>query len=62
MCQMNLDAYQGRVDDKYGLNKRLPVYFLTELVGLALGISPVQMQVDRHFTEALGLLKELRLL
>jgi heterodisulfide reductase subunit B len=62
MCQMNLDAYQGRVGERYGLNKRLPVYFLTEFVGLALGISPVQMQMDRHFTEALGLLKELKLL
>ncbi len=62
MCQMNLDAYQDKVGEQYGISKRLPVYFLTELVGLALGISPLQMQVDRHFTDAVGLLKELKLL
>ncbi|MCL5023260.1 MAG: CoB--CoM heterodisulfide reductase iron-sulfur subunit B family protein [Nitrospirae bacterium] len=62
MCQMNLDAYQDRVGEKYGIGARLPVYFLTELVGLAMGIGPGEMQIDRHFVDAVGLLKELKLL
>lgn len=62
MCQMNLDVYQSQAGEKYGISERLPVYFLTELVGLALGVSPYEMQIDRHFTDAVGLLKELKLI
>ncbi|HBH61730.1 MAG TPA: CoB--CoM heterodisulfide reductase [Nitrospiraceae bacterium] len=62
MCQLNLDAYQDEVREKYGISKSLPVYFITELIGISMGMDPLEMQVDRHFTEALGLLKELKLL
>jgi heterodisulfide reductase subunit B len=49
MCQMNLDVHQDKVCEKYGINQRLPVYFLTELIGLALGMSSQRLQIDRHF-------------
>lgn len=62
MCQMNLDAYQDQVGEKYGITGRLPVYFITELVGVAMGIDPKELQVDRHFVNAIGLLKELKLI
>jgi heterodisulfide reductase subunit B len=62
LCQFNVDAYQDKVAEKYGLEKKLPVYFLTELIGLSMGFDPVEMQVDRHFTDAMGLLKELKLI
>ncbi len=61
MCQLNMDGYQDRVAEKYGVGKRLPVYFITELLGVAMGMSPSKLQVDRHFVEATGLLKELKL-
>ena len=62
MCQFNLDVYQDEIREKFGISERLPVYFITELVGIAMGISPHEMQIDRHFTEATGLLKELQLI
>jgi len=62
LCQMNVDAYQDEVVEKYGIEKRLPVYFITELIGVSMGIDPVLMQVDRHFVDAMGLLKELNLI
>lgn len=62
MCQLNLDAYQDEVREKYGIAKSLPVYFITELIGISMGLGYEQMQIDRHFTDALGLLKELKLL
>jgi heterodisulfide reductase subunit B len=61
MCQLNLDAYQQQVRDKHGIRERLPVYLITELVGLALGMSCQELQIDRHLEESVGLLKELRL-
>ncbi len=60
MCQLNLDAYQDMVREKYGIQQRLPVYFITELVGLALGISDRDLQIDRHLIDASGLLKEIK--
>ncbi len=62
LCQFNVDAYQEQVAQKYGLEKRLPVYFITELIGIAMGFDAVGMQVDRHFVDAMGLLKELKLI
>ena len=61
MCQLNLDAYQGQVREKHGIRARLPIYLITELVGVALGMSPGELQIDRHLEESVGLLKELRL-
>lgn len=60
MCQLNLDAYQDMVREKYGIQKSLPVYFITELVGLALGMNEKDLQIDRHFIDATGLLKEIK--
>jgi len=62
MCQLNLDAYQDQVREKHRIAQRLPVYFITELLGISMGFSPKEMQVDRHFVDAIGLLKELKLI
>ena len=51
MCQMNLDVHQDKVCEKHGITQRLPVYFLTELIGLTLGLDIDQLQIDRHFIQ-----------
>jgi len=38
LCQMNLDAYQGLVNKEFKTDYNLPVLFITQLIGLALGI------------------------
>jgi heterodisulfide reductase subunit B len=62
MCQMNIDAYQDKVSESYGIQKGLPVFFITELLGLAMGFTSEEMQIDRHFLDSLELLKELKLI
>ncbi len=62
MCQMNMDAYQNDAGEKYGISERLPVYFITELIGVSMGIGAVELQLDRHFVEATALLRGLKLL
>jgi heterodisulfide reductase subunit B len=61
MCQLNLDAYQEQVREKYGIRAHLPVYLITELLGIAFGMNPGELQIDRHLEESVGLLKELKL-
>ncbi len=58
MCQLNLDAYQEEVCKKYEITKRLPVYFITELVGLAMGLEHRELEIEKHFIDGISLLKE----
>ena len=62
MCQMNMDAYQEKAGAKFGISERLPVYFITELMGVSMGIGAAELQLDRHFIEATELLRGLKLL
>jgi len=38
LCQTNLDAYQSKVNSKFKTNYKLPVLFITQLIGIALGL------------------------
>src|SRR5208283_5149521 len=62
MCQMNMDSYQTTAGENYRINEKLPVYFITELIGVSMGINAVELQLDRHFVEATALLRGLKLL
>lgn len=57
MCQLNLDAYQERFCNAHGIYGRLPVYFITELAGLAMGIPMDALQMTQHFVDVTGLVK-----
>jgi heterodisulfide reductase subunit B len=47
LCQLNLDAYQGMVNTKFGTRYKLPVLFLSQLLGTALGIESKALGYDR---------------
>jgi len=59
MCQLNLDMYQ----DQAAPSRPIPVYFITELVGIALGLKKeMQKEIRRHFINGVSLLKEMGIL
>lgn len=58
MCQINLDSYQESIVEKYQLGHKIPIFYLTELVGMALGYSSEKMQLEKHFVQGEKLLKE----
>jgi heterodisulfide reductase subunit B len=43
LCQLNLDAYQSRVNKKLKTNFNLPVLFFTQLMGVAFGLSETDL-------------------
>lgn len=47
LCQLNLDAYQGMVNARFGTKYRLPVVFLSQLLGTALGMETKTLGYDR---------------
>ncbi len=61
MCHWNMDSYQENFCEKHGIQERLPVYFITELIGLAMGIGIEELQIDRHFIDGSELLKDLNI-
>jgi heterodisulfide reductase subunit B len=48
LCQINLEAYQGRVNAKFQTEFKIPVLFFTQLVGLALGAPPRDLGFQRQ--------------
>jgi heterodisulfide reductase subunit B len=48
MCQMNVEAYQQRVNKRFGTSFRVPVLFFTQLLGLALGCSEQELGLQRN--------------
>jgi heterodisulfide reductase subunit B2 len=49
MCHVNLDMKQVAVERRFGKKLGMVVYYLSDLVGLALGLSAEQLGIDRHF-------------
>jgi len=52
LCQTNLDAYQSLAKSKFGTKYNLPVLFFTQLLGLALGIGPDELALDKNIVSA----------
>jgi heterodisulfide reductase subunit B len=40
MCQMNLEAYQDKINDQFDVNLSIPVVFFTQLMAVAFGLDP----------------------
>jgi heterodisulfide reductase subunit B len=47
LCQMNLEAYQEKINSKFNRNFKIPVVYFSHLLGMALGISPKKMGLDK---------------
>ena len=49
MCHVNLDMKQSAIEKFRGRKFGLPVYYLSDAVGMALGLSAGDVGADRHF-------------
>ncbi len=59
LCQINLDAYQSRVNSKFKTNFNLPVLFVTQLIGLALGIEAKSLGLNTNIISPNKVLKHI---
>jgi len=57
MCQLNLDAYQGRVNRHFRANFKIPIVFFTQLMGIAFGIDPRKLGFGKEIVAALPVLE-----
>jgi heterodisulfide reductase subunit B len=58
MCQLNLDMHQKRIEAETGKVFRLPVVYVTELIGIAAGLPGASDTLSRHFVDPVPTLRE----
>jgi heterodisulfide reductase subunit B len=56
LCQINLDAYQSQVNSKFKTSYNLPVLFVTQLIGVALGIPAKELALDKNIVSPMRVL------
>jgi len=48
LCQFNLDNFQKEAGEYWGRKFNIPVLYFTQVVGLALGLAPEDLDLDKH--------------
>ncbi len=61
LCHLNLDGYQPQASAAANQPIDLPIIHLPQLLGLALGIDPKLMRLDKHIVSTTKLLSEVAL-
>ena len=56
LCHVNLDTRQVEVEQEYGVQYGLPVFYFTQLMGLAMGVAGEKLGLQKHFVSTDGLL------
>jgi len=56
LCQTNLDAYQASVNSKFGTEFNIPVLFVSQLIGFALGKGLTALGLEKGIVPAMDLL------
>jgi len=62
MCHNNLDSWQKEISQESGNQYNIPVFYFTELMGLAYGDPSVEKWLGRHATDTIPFLKQKGLL
>jgi heterodisulfide reductase subunit B len=58
LCHANLDGRQTQINSKFKTNFHIPIFYFTELMGLALGIEAKELGILKHLTDAKKFLNE----
>ncbi len=48
MCHLQLDAKQKAVESQFNIKIDMPIIYFTQFMGLAMGISPKELGLDKH--------------
>lgn len=47
MCHLNLDAYQGQINQRFGTKFNLPILYFTQILGLSFGLREKELGLTR---------------
>ena len=57
-CHSGLEMHQIRAEKKFGVKTNVKILYFTQLLGLALGLTPKKVGVHENMSDSFGLLKE----
>ena len=58
-CHMQFDVGQTEVNEQYGTNFAIPVLHLAQLYGLAMGLSPEELTLDKQVVDPTELVEKM---
>lgn len=59
LCATNLELRQPEIEKKYSVSYQLPILYITELIGLALGLKPGKLGLNKHIVSTQSVLAKL---
>ncbi len=59
LCHVNLDARQKQIEEEYKESFHFPILYFTQLMGLAFGLVPDRLGLDKHFVDPSPLLQKI---
>jgi len=60
MCHFNLDAKQKEIESHFGLKIDIPTLYFTQLIGIAFGLDPKELGLDRNMVSPSKILAKLK--
>jgi len=60
LCHVNLDARQKQIEEEFKEEFHLPILYFTQLMGLAFGLTPKEVGLNKHFVDPTPLLKKVK--
>ena len=61
LCDTNLELRQSDIEKKYNASYNLPILYITEIIGLALGIKPEKLGLYKHIVSPKPVIKKIGL-
>jgi heterodisulfide reductase subunit B len=58
LCHANLDMRQSQVNERFGTTFETPIFYFTELMGLAFGIEADELGLGRHLVNPMPLIEK----
>jgi heterodisulfide reductase subunit B len=59
MCQLNLDGFQAAMNRHFGTSYHVPVLYFTQVIGLAMGMTPRSLGIGQEMVSAVDALAKI---
>ncbi|MDE3116782.1 MAG: disulfide reductase, partial [Pseudomonadota bacterium] len=60
-CHSGLELHQIRAEKRLGVQTKVKIVYFTQLLGLALGLSPRKLGLHENISDSMALMKEKQL-
>ncbi|MHB1585734.1 MAG: CoB--CoM heterodisulfide reductase iron-sulfur subunit B family protein [Acidiferrobacteraceae bacterium] len=58
LCHSGLEMHQVRAEKEFGIRTNVKIVYFTQLLGLAMGLSPRKLGIHENISDSIGLFKE----